>query len=91
MAHPISMIEARKKLTHLPEEFQKKPELGAVAVTRRGKPVLAVMPWDLYESLIETLEVLGDEKLMIDLKQSIQELQTGKLIPWEKVKKDLDL
>ncbi len=91
MTRSIPMIEARKKLTNLPEEFQKKPGLGAVAVTRRGKPVLAVMPWEFYESLVETLEVLGDEKLMADLKQSIKEDQAGKLIPWEKVKKEFEL
>jgi len=25
-----------------------------------SRPVLAVMPWELYESLVETLEILGD-------------------------------
>ncbi len=91
MTRNIPMIEARRKLTNLPEEFQKKPELGAVAVTRRGRPVLAVIPWELYESIVETLEVLSDEKLMMDLKQSIKEVRAGRLIPWEKIKKELDL
>ncbi|HYY15122.1 MAG TPA: hypothetical protein VE965_00490 [Gammaproteobacteria bacterium] len=50
----MPIIEARKKLTSFPEVFAQEPELGAVAVTRRGKPVLAVMLRELYEALIET-------------------------------------
>ena len=91
MTRSIPMIEARKGLTNLPEVFQKDPQLGAVAVTRRGKAVLAVLPWEFYESLVETLEVLSDEKLMTALKKSLKELKAGKLIPWEKVKADLAL
>ena len=48
MHKDIPMTEARHELTSLPERLAKEP--GAIAVTRRGKPVLAVMPWDLYES-----------------------------------------
>jgi PHD/YefM family antitoxin component YafN of YafNO toxin-antitoxin module len=85
------MIEARKHLTTLPEEFEHEPELGAVAVTRRGKPVLAVMPWELYEAVIETLEIMGDEEQMKALRQGLRELEEGKLIPWEEVKAELGL
>ena len=67
------------------------PSAGAVAVTKRGKPVLALLPWDLYESLVETLEILGDQTLMGALRKSIKEARAGRTIPWEKVKRDLDL
>ena len=53
MLKDIPITEARHELTSLPERLAKTP--GAVAVTRRGKAVLAIMPWDLYESLVETL------------------------------------
>jgi hypothetical protein len=49
------------------------------------------MPYDFYESLVETLEVLGDETLMLALHRSLKEVRTGKTIPWEKVKQDLHL
>ncbi len=91
MAKTLSMVEARKKLTSLPEEFARKEELDAVAITRRGKPVLAVMPWELYESIIETLDVMGDEELTSVLRESIAEYKRGETISWEKVKEDLDL
>ncbi len=90
MTHTMPMIEARKKLTTLPEELEQDPEMQAVAVTRHGKPVLAVMRWDVYEALVETLDLLGDEELMMNLRHSIQELATGQGIAWEQAKQELE-
>ena len=85
------MIEAREKLTKMPEDFERQPESGAITVTRRGKPVLAVLSWDFYESLLETLEIGGDEKLLAALRRGIREVQAGKTVPWSQVKKRLRL
>jgi prevent-host-death family protein len=52
MIRDIPITTARHEITSLPERLEKDP--GAVAITRRGKPVLAVMPWELYEALMET-------------------------------------
>jgi antitoxin YefM len=83
----IPISEAPEQFTSLPERLSEQP--GAVAVTRKGKPVLAVLSWELYESIVETLEVLGDEELMGDLRQAIRELSSGKAIDWERAKKEL--
>lgn len=83
MPKSLSIIEARKKLTNIPELFEQEADLDVVAVTRRGRPVMAIMPWELYEALEETLEILGDETLMMQLRKSIEELKAGQLIPWE--------
>lgn len=83
MPKSLSIIEARKKLTNIPELFEQEADLDVVAITRRGKPVMAIMPWELYEALEETLEILGDEALMMQLRESIEELKAGRLIPWE--------
>lgn len=91
MTKSMPIIEARKRLTSLPEEFEHEEETEVIAVTRRGKPVLAVLPWELYETVAETLEVLGDEDLMKDLRSSIKEMQTGKVVSWDKAKKQLGL
>ena len=91
MPKTLSMVEARKQLTSLPEEFDRQEDLDAVAITRRGKPVLAVMPWELYETITETLEVMADKEMTSVLKESIAEYGRGEAIPWEKAKEDLDL
>jgi antitoxin YefM len=83
----MPIIKARDRLTSLPEELAEEP--GAIAVTRRGEPVLAILPWDLYESIVETLEILGDEDLMTALRQSVKEVSEGKTVPWDRAKQEL--
>lgn len=85
----IPITQARSELSRLPEEFTSDDMRDAVAITRRGKPVLAVLPWDLYDGLVETLEILGDEDLMACLRQSIKEMEREDLLPWDEVKGEL--
>lgn len=91
MTQSMPIAEARNKLTTLPEELEQAPEIGAVAVTRHGKPVLAIMSWELYETIIETLEIMSDPELMAAIRQSIKEIEEGQTIPWEQVKQELGL
>ena len=89
MERTISIAEARNKLTQLPEEFAENIADGAVTVTRHGKPVLAIMPYDLFDSIKETLEVLGDPALTVALRQSIREASQGETISWDSLKAEL--
>jgi prevent-host-death family protein len=91
MSQTLSIMEARKQLTSLPETLVHDGQVDVLEVTRRGKPVLAVMPWELYEAVSETLEVMGDKELMNQLRQSIQEMDSGKLISWHDAKQELGL
>lgn len=85
----IPITEVRGELTSLPEQLSQTHE--TVTVTRRGKPVLAILPWEEYEALVETLDILGDAKLMASLRRSVKELEQGKAIPWEQAKRKLGL
>ena len=85
------MVEARKQLSKLPEELAKHPEIGAVKITRRGKPVLAVMSWDVYESVSETLEIMADPEMMTAFRQGVRDLEKGNTYPWDLVKQELGL
>ena len=82
----IPITQARHELSRFPEEFAGDSASDAIAITRRGKPVLAVLPWDLYDSLVETLEILGDEDLMVALRQSIKEMEGEEFIPWDEAR-----
>jgi PHD/YefM family antitoxin component YafN of YafNO toxin-antitoxin module len=84
-------MEARKQLTSLPETLIHNGELDVAEVTRRGKPVLAVIPWELYEAISETLEVMGDKELLAQLRQSIKEMTAGKAIPWAEAQRELEV
>ena len=47
------------------------------------------MPWDLFESIVETLEIMGDMDMMDALRRGIEDAQAGNLVPLEKVKAEL--
>ena len=91
MSHTLSIMEARKQLTSLPETLHHNGQLDVLEITRRGKPVLAVLPWELYEAVSETLEVMGDKEQVALLRQSILEIDSDKLIPWQDAKQELGL
>jgi antitoxin YefM len=80
----LSISEAREKLTKLANQLNEDHE--AVEVTNRGKPVLAILSWELYEALEETVEILGNEEIQSQLKESIRDMKQGKFIPWSEVK-----
>lgn len=86
---PLAMVEARRRLSTLPEQLAKRPGIGAVKITRRGKPVLAVMSWDAYESVIETLEIMSDPEMMAAFHQGVRDMEEGRTIPLEQLKREL--
>ncbi|MHB0867324.1 MAG: type II toxin-antitoxin system Phd/YefM family antitoxin [Thermoleophilia bacterium] len=85
----LSITEARRALPSLPDRLRDAP--GAIAVTKREKPVLAIMPWDLYESIMETLEIMGDAELMDALRRSIRDVEAGRTFTMEEVERELKL
>ncbi len=80
----LSTVDARRELTKLPEKLVANP--ATVVVTRRGKPVLAIMTWEDYQAILETLEILADDEAVERLRRSVKEVKEGKLIPWEEAK-----
>jgi antitoxin YefM len=80
----LSTVEARRELTKLPEKLGAEP--ATVAVTRRGKPVLAIMTCEDYQTIMETLEILSDNDAVEQLRRSIKEVKEGKTIPWNEAK-----
>ena len=45
--------------------------------TLQGKPVLAAMPWELYESIIETMETMGDVEMLTALRRGVEDSVDG--------------
>jgi antitoxin YefM len=82
-----SISEIREQITRLPEYFEQKPEM--ITVTRHGKPIMAILPWALYESIMETIEVLGDEELMAAFRQGVKDIEAGRIKSWKDVEKEL--
>jgi PHD/YefM family antitoxin component YafN of YafNO toxin-antitoxin module len=52
---------------------------------------MAIMPWQLYEAITETLEILGDAEQTALLRQSIEDLAAGRTRAWDDIKAELGL
>ncbi|MBU4304730.1 MAG: type II toxin-antitoxin system Phd/YefM family antitoxin [Candidatus Omnitrophica bacterium] len=89
MVNTISVRELRPKLSDI---------LGAVhdrldryIITKRGRPEAVIMSIEDYESILETIEIMSDRRLMHSIKQAEKEIKAGKGIPLEKARKELGL
>ncbi|MFH0763852.1 MAG: type II toxin-antitoxin system Phd/YefM family antitoxin [Candidatus Omnitrophota bacterium] len=83
----ISLTELRPKLPEILDELKK--SFDRCVITRRGRPEAVVLSEEDYESLLETLDILSDKKLLREIKKAQDELRTGKGISWNKAKTKL--
>ena len=84
----LTISAARKGLLDLPEKLARVPD-RAISITRRGRPVLAVMPWEFYESIMETLDVLSDPETVSALRESLEDLKHRRLVGNKEAKRRL--
>ncbi len=52
----LTITEARQQMLGLPDELADEP----VIITKRGKPVMVVLSYEHFASLVETLDILSD-------------------------------
>ena len=57
----------------------------AIAITKNGVPEAILLSMKKFEGLLETLEILSDEKSMKSIRKSIREAQAGKWIDYDEV------
>ena len=88
MIKQMQITEARRKLNELYKELD--PQ-DTISITSRGKQVYALMSWEMYEAIDETLSILGDPELMESFKKGIKDIQGGRVTDWEEVTKELDI
>jgi prevent-host-death family protein len=83
----LTSTQARNRFRILIEEAQRE----VVQITQRNVPTAAVMSWEVYQSLLETLEILSDDELMAKIRRGRSDIKAGKTTSWDKVKKELAL
>lgn len=87
MGREVPVSQARARLTQLANELAGSQE--TVTITSRGKPVLAMIGYELYESIMETLEIMSDADLMGQLRHSLREAASGELTDMDEVEREL--
>ena len=86
----MSITKFRARVSHVEEEMLAKG-WTSLAVTRRGEPVLAVIPWHLLESMIETDEIMSDPKMMEALQRSREDAAAGRTYTTEEMRRELGI
>lgn len=57
----------------------------AIAITKNGVPEAVLISMKRFEGLLETVDILSDEKAMTSIKKSIREADKGLWIDFDKV------
>ena len=84
----MSISETRRKITSLEDELAYG---DTISVTNHGKEVFALIRWETYESIAETLEIISDDELFTDLKKGVRQMENGELVDFEEFKKSLNV
>lgn len=87
MTKTLTITKAREELPTLIANTNKKWD--EYEITVNGVPMAVLISKAQYDSWTETEEILADKALMRDIRKGEKELDEGKGLDWEEVKKEL--
>jgi hypothetical protein len=61
----LSVDEAARRLTELRDQLNEGDSTQTAKVVEDGQPVLAVIPWHLYEALVTTAQIPVDARALL--------------------------
>ena len=79
----IPITKAKSSLLDIIRQIDGSDE--AVAITKNGVPEAVLLSMKKFEGLLETLEILSDEKAMQSIRKSIKEAEEGNWIDFDEV------
>ena len=89
MTKNVTLKNLRPRLPKIINEVDRK--MDRFIITRRGKPVALLMSVEDYESVLETLDILGDAKLVKRIKKAREDVKNGRSTPLKLIEKELGL
>jgi antitoxin YefM len=82
----LPVTKVKRQFLEILKEMEE--EYATVAVTRNGEPVGIMMTPERYEALLETIEILSDNKILRALKASRKDFNAGRVYTHEEVWQD---
>jgi len=79
----IPVTRAKSKLLDIIRKIERSDD--TVAITKNGVPEAVLLSMNKFEGLVETLEILSDEKAMKSIRKSIKEAREGKWLDFDEV------
>jgi antitoxin YefM len=79
----IPVTKAKSTLLDLIRKIEDSHDV--IAITKNGVPEAVLISMKKYKGLIETLEILSDEKAMKSIRKSIKQAQKGEWVTFDEV------
>lgn len=82
----LDITEAREQISRLAERLRNEQ---VIRITRRNRPVFAVVDLEYLEAILETIEILSDPESQRVFMESLEDIKRGRLHDHEDVKREL--
>jgi antitoxin YefM len=79
----VSVSDAKHRLSSLIRRMKHRQEV--VAITSDGVPSAVLLSMDQFEGLMETIEILSDQKSMRALRRSLKQAEKGRWVSHDAV------
>lgn len=79
----IPITKAKSRLLDLIRDLQANEDI--VAITKNGVPAAVLLSVERFEGLLETIDILSDEKAMASLRRSLRDARAGRWVSQEEV------
>jgi len=79
----IPVTKAKANLLDLVRKIKDSDD--TVAITKNGVPEVVLISMDKFQGLLETMEILSDEKAMKAIRKSIREANKGLWVDFDEV------
>lgn len=82
----LDITEAREQISRLDERLRSE---HVIRVTRRNRPVFAVVDLEYLDAILETIEILTDPESRELFVESLEDIKHGRVHDHEDVKREL--
>jgi PHD/YefM family antitoxin component YafN of YafNO toxin-antitoxin module len=86
----MTLTEARNQLLRVAEEMERRPDV-VVEVVKRGRKVMTLVSAEVYAAIVETLEIVAEERTFQKLRRAVTEIEAGQAVPWSTARRKLGL
>ena len=77
----IPVTKAKTNLLDLVRKIKDSDD--AIAITKNGMPEVVLISMNKFQGLLETMEILSDEKAMKSIRKSIREAEKGMWVDFD--------
>ena len=82
----LPVTRVKRELLNILKSMEE--EYSTITMTRNGEPVGVMMTPERYEALLETIDILGDNKILRTLRASQKDFKSSRVYTHDEVWKD---